>query len=132
MGFTRKRKVYELDFEGTDYEGLKVKLSGLTTGEYLDFVVLSASASAEGSDGNKETQGMIEMFSRHLLSWNLEDEDGEAVPADLEGLKANDLSMNLVLVDAWIGAISGVSEAVGKKSSDGANPLVESIPMEAL
>lgn len=131
MGFQRKRKVYKLDFAETEYEGLEVQVTGLTTGEYLDFLLLSGAVEEAGSGAN-ETQGMLEMFSRHLLSWNLESEDSEPVPADFDGIKSNDLTMNLRIVDAWISALSNVSEATEKKSLTGETGLVESIPTEVL
>lgn len=129
MAFKRKRKVYKLDFEGTEYEGLEVKVRGLTTGEYLEIVSLSA----PGAEGDKETEGMLRMFARHLVSWNLEDEEtGELVPTDYEGVKSNDFVMNMFIVNAWTAAIADVPEKTEKKSLPGEPSLVASIPTETL
>lgn len=129
MAFRRKRKVYNLDFEGTEYEGLKVKVSGLTTGEYLELVSLSA----PNTEGDKETEGMLRMFSSHLVSWNLEDEEtGEIVPTTFEGVKSNDFVMNMFIINAWTDAIASVPEKTEKKSLPGENSLVASIPTETL
>ncbi len=131
MGFQRKRKIYKLDFSETEYEGLEVEVSGLTTGEYLDFLVLSSGAEGTGNNSS-ETQEMLTMLANHIVSWNLEDENGNAVPISFEGLKTNELSLNMLMVDSWVQAISGVSNDTGKESLPGSNPLVESIPMETL
>ena len=127
--FRRKRKIYHLVFDGTEYEGLEVKVRGLTTGEYLELVSLSA----PGTEGDKETEGMLRMFSEHLVSWNLiDDETNEPVPTTYEGVKSNDFLMNMFIVNAWTDAIANVPEQTEKKSPAGDSPLVASIPTETL
>lgn len=126
MGFRRKRKIYKLDFTGTEYEGLEVKVGGLTTGEYLELVGLSA----PGEDGAGETEKMLRFFSIHLRSWNLEDEEGAPVPTDFDGVKTNDLTMNMFVIGAWTDALAAVPEGTGKDSTSG-EPLLSSIPVEA-
>jgi hypothetical protein len=126
VGFQRKRKVYKLDFTGTEYEGLEVRVSGLTTGEYLDFL----GGNVDEEDG-ASTDAMLQMFARHLVSWNLEDE-GVPVPATFEGLKTNDMPMNMLMIDAWTSALANVPESTAKKLNTGSDPLVASIPTEML
>jgi hypothetical protein len=128
MSFKRRRKVYKLDFEGTEYEGLEAKVRGLTTGEYLEIVSLSA----PGTEGDKETEAMLRMFAAHLQSWNLTDEDDEPVPTTYEGITTNDFVMNMFIINAWTNAIASVPEATEKKSPSGESPLVVSIPTETL
>ncbi len=126
MGFKRKRKVYKLDFTGTEYQGLEVRLTGLTTGEFLEFAALNAN-----SEDANETEKLLQFFARHLISWNLEDENGP-VPATLEGVKDNDLSMSVFIMEAWTAALTEVPAKTEKKSSDGELPLTELIPTESL
>lgn len=130
MSFKRKRKVYRLDFAGTEYDGLEVKVRGLTTGEYLDLVSLGA----PGTEGDvQETDGMLKMFASHLVSWNLEeDETGEPVPATFEGVKGNDLTMNMYIINAWTDAMVVVPEKTEKKSVTGSDSLLGSISTETL
>ena len=111
MAFKRKRKIYHLDFEGTEYEGLEVKVRGLTTGEYLEIVSLSAPA----TEGDQETETMLRMFADHLTFWNLEDEvSGEPVPTTYEGVITNDFVMNMYIINAWTRALATVPEATEK------------------
>jgi hypothetical protein len=126
MGFKRKRKIYKLDFTDTEYEGLEVKVRGLTTGEYLELVSLSGVT----EEGDKEVEGMIRMFSEHLVGWNLEDEDGKPIPTTYEAVKDNDFTMNAAIVSAWTAALADVSEETAKKSVTGDSPLLASIPTE--
>jgi hypothetical protein len=128
MAFKRKRKIYKLDFEGTEYEGLEVKVQGLTTGEYLEIVSLSA----PGTEGDKETEGMLRMFAEHLIFWNLTDEADVPVPTTFDGIKTNDFIMNMMIINAWTDALTAVPTATEKKSTPGENPLVATIPTEIL
>jgi hypothetical protein len=127
--FKRKRKIYKLDFEGTEYDGLVVKVRGLTTGEYLDLVSLSAA----NTEGDGETEGMLKLLSTHLVSWNLEDDDtDEPVPTTYEGIRSNDFNMNMAIISAWTTALTTLPEKAEKKSDSGEPVLVESIPSQAL
>lgn len=129
MSFKRKRKVYKLDFEGTEHDGLVVTVRGLTTGEYLDLVSLSA----PGSEGDRETESMLKLLASHLVSWNLvDDESDEPVPTTYEGIRSNDFGMNMAIVNAWTLALTALPEKSEKKSSSGEPVLVESIPSQAL
>lgn len=129
--FKRRRKVYKLDFSGTEYDGLVVKAGGLTTGEYLEIIGLAV---PDESDESAETDKMLQMFAKHLKSWNLisEDDDDTPVPATYEGLKSNDLAMNTAIINAWTTAIGQVSEETAGKSSDTSPAPEESIPTEML
>lgn len=127
--YKRKRKIYKLDFEGTEYDGLEVRVRGLTTGEYLQIIQLSA---ASGDEGDKETEGMLKMFASHLIGWNLTDEEDEPVPTSYEGVVANDFVMNMAIITAWTNALGEPTEKLEKKSSSGDLALVASIPTETL
>lgn len=128
MAFQRKRKVYKLDFEETEYEGLEVRVGGLTTGEYLDLIALSGPT----EEGDGEAESMLRMFAEHLVSWNLTDEEGQPVPTTFDGLRTNDFSMNSFMINAWTDAMTSVPVSTGKKSLAGDPTLVASIPTESL
>jgi hypothetical protein len=129
MAFQRKRKIYRLVFEETEYEGLEVRVRGLTTGEYLEIVALSGSTSDEGN----ETEKLLKLFAKHLVAWNLQEEDsGEFVPATFEGVVSNDLAMNMYIIDAWTDAMAKAPASTEKKSLAGEPTLVASIPTESL
>lgn len=127
MAYQRKRKVYTLDFGGTEYDGLMVKVQGLTTGEYLELVTLTGSS----GESNNETEQLLKLFATHLVSWNLE-EDGIPVGTSFDGVKSNDLAMNMAIIDAWTGAMVNVPKETEKKSLAGDPSLVASIPTETL
>lgn len=130
MAFKRRRKVYHLDFAGTEYDGLEVKVRGLTTGEYLELVSLSA----PGTEGDsRENDGLIRLFTSHLVTWNLVDEDtNELVPTTFDGVKSNDIRMNMAIIHAWTDAMVDIPADTEKKSVLGDSSLVASIPTESL
>lgn len=130
-GFRRKRKIYKLDFTGTDYDGLEVRVGSLTTGEFLELIQVSA-PSQDNAAGNNETERMLQFLAKHIISWNLLDEEGQAVPTTFEGLLTSDLDLNQIIIGAWVDAIGGASGPLEKNSTSGESMLVESIPMTAL
>jgi hypothetical protein len=127
-GYKRKRKTYRLDFSDTEWNGLEVRVKGLTTGEYLQLVQLSATS----EEGDSETEAMLKMFASHLISWNLEDDEGDPIGTSFEDIKENDFTMNMSIVRAWTDALASVPEKVEKKFTTGDAALVASIPMETL
>ena len=127
MGYKPRTKVYNLDFTGTDHEGLHVSIRGLNTGQYMDLFEAKTEAEAGG-----ETSRLLHIMASRLVSWNVEDEDDRPVPATLDGIKSQDLDFNLTIVNAWTTAMAGVSAPLEPSSSGGGPSLEASIPMEAL
>ncbi|MEV6181355.1 hypothetical protein [Streptomyces sp. NPDC052015] len=125
MGYRPKRKIYNLDFTGTDYEGLEVKMRALTVGEELEFDAL------RGKDGN--AREFFELLATLLVSWNVEDDEGRAVPCSFKGVCSQDGAMVLAILNAGQAAASGVSDPLPQSSPSGEpSPEVSAIPMEPL
>ncbi|MGR6923083.1 hypothetical protein ACU635_53265 [[Actinomadura] parvosata] len=133
MGYKRPTKVYKLVFaEDDDMAGLEVRARSMSTGALLDMaplldLKLSASPTAEEMESIAE---LLEKFAQVLVSWNLEDEDGQPVPATLEGLLDQDIDFVIRIIMAWADAISGVPAPLPQTSPDGEPSLAASIPMD--
>ncbi|MFJ3923009.1 hypothetical protein [Streptomyces sp. NPDC090022] len=127
MGYKPKRKIYNLDFSGTDFEGLTVSVRGLNTGQYLDLWEAKTEAEAGG-----ETGRVLYLLAGQLVSWNVEDDHGQPVEPTLDGIKGQDLELNLAIVNAWTTAMAGVSAPLEQNSSGGGPSLEASLPMEVL
>ncbi|MCX4778175.1 hypothetical protein [Streptomyces sp. NBC_01264] len=127
MGYKPKRKIYNLDFAGTDHEGLQVSIRGLNTGQYMDLFEAKAEAEAGG-----ETNNLLTIMASRLVSWNVEDDDDQLVPPTLDGIKTQDLDLNLAIVNAWTTAMAGVPAPLEQPSTSGGSSLEASIPMEVL
>ncbi|MFD5419503.1 hypothetical protein ACFWJT_15940 [Streptomyces sp. NPDC127069] len=127
MGYKPRTKIYNLDFAGTDHEGLQVSIRGLNTGQYMDLFEAKSEAEAGG-----ETTRLLQIMASRLVAWNIEDDTDLPVPATLDGIKTLDLDLNLAIVNAWTTAMAGVSAPLEPSSSAGEPSLEASIPMEIL
>lgn len=128
MGYQRKRKTYSLTFEGTDYDGLTVRIRGASVEQYARALRLQ-NVAEENEDSIRELLGL---FAEALIDWNLEDEQGAPVPTTLQAVLDEDLEMVLAMVSGWLGAIGGVPAPL-EQSSPGGGPSPEvSIPMAPL
>lgn len=90
MGFKKQPKVYRLRFEDPDMEGLVVEARSLPIGEFLKVTELS-SLPKDDPQAAGAAKEMFRVLAVSLVSWNLENEFGEPVPAAywacLESLK---------------------------------------------
>lgn len=129
MGFTPKRKTYRLVFDDTDLAGLEVRMRGLSTGDYLNVVRIQAD---DGDETPEQVDTMLGLLAGALVSWNLEDEHGNPVPADLDGVKAQDFDLVMAILGAWQTAVAGVPAPLDSASPSGVPSLEASIPMDTL
>lgn len=128
MGFVPPRKIYKLQFADGDFQGAEVRMRGISTGQFMDI----------GEDREKaeeEYEARVRLFSltaEQLVSWNLEREDGTPVPANLDGIREQDLRFTFALIDAYQQAIAGVPDPLQQGSPSGEPSPEASIPMETL
>lgn len=128
MGFVPKRKTYRLVFEGTEYDGLEVRMRTITTGDYLTVVRVR-----EADEETPElVDDMLRLLAGSLVSWNLEGEDGTPVPATLDGVMAQEFSLVMAILNAWERAVGGVPAPLDSASPSGGPSLEASIPMDTL
>ena len=107
-----------LIFEG-DYEGAEVRCAlNLPLGQFLELQGLAIQGSR---------QDIFEQFGRTaLLSWNLETEAGDAIPADSEGMKLIPAELGDLIVVEWIKAVSQPAAPLSARSANGATSEEES------
>lgn len=135
-GFRAPRKLYQLVFEDEDLAGLEVIASGLTLGERRDYL----KNEPDNGDVLLRLDYDIAYFVDHIKSWNLEDEDGNALPIEPESLSALDSGHVRAMLTTWMQRVNraaAVSPDLGKASNDGSTtattPSMEaSLPMESL
>lgn len=119
MGYRPKRKLYVLDFTGTEHEGLEVSMRSLTVGEELQLEDLRG-------------RQVFEMMTGLLKTWNVEDDEGNPVPATFEGVCTQDSTFIMAILNALQTAASGVPDPLPQSSPNGEPSLVASIPTETL
>lgn len=124
MGFRPKRRIYDLQFEDPDMEGLEVKIRHVDTGQSL---ALDSAISSGGEDG---VRVCLDLLAENMIEWNVEDDNGQPVPVTMDGLLSQELDFNLAIVNAWREAILGVPAPLDSASPDGEPSLEASIPMD--
>lgn len=121
MGYVPKKKTFDLDFTGTEYEGLEITVNDMTTDELISM------------PDSTTHEALIKSFAAQLASWNLENPDGTPVPPTLEHVLRQDRSLNQVIINRWLDALNGVPSGPLPPSSPSGEPSpAESIPMAPL
>lgn len=133
-GFEAPRTIYKLDFEGTDLDGLEVRMRAGKLGELLDpsniadFEIDEENPTAEDI---KAIRAKFEMIADYLVSWNLT-ENGVPVPATVEGVMRQEPDFVGQIFAAWQTAQVGVSGPLPRASNSTPPPDLSLIPTESL
>lgn len=127
MGFKRKPKIYHIIWNEGDLAGLEVKMRALSVGTLLDLTEAAAAAKDD-----RDLSSTIEPFAAALQDWNLEDEQGRAVPANLKGIKTQDLGFITAIITKWMSVIADVDIPLPQASNSGVTSLEESLNLDAL
>lgn len=138
-GYKREARVYQLNFDGTEFEGLVVKAKSISTAKLMQLMKLAVRFSEEnggtkrqfGSEDFEAIEGLLDGFGEALVDWNLEDDDGP-VPATREGLGKQDFDFAFGIIMPWLNAVGAVSPDLGKDSTSGPQFPEASLPMAPL
>lgn len=133
MGYTPKRRIYRLVFDDEEYDGLVVKVRSTSVGQLLEFMeFLTMDTDSPSPDDVARIHGLFEAFAEVLAEWNVETDDGQPVPATLDGVKTQDAPFILAILRVWFGAVMTVPGPLPTASSNGAPSAAPSLPMEPL
>lgn len=127
MGFKAVRNIYKLKFQD-ELAGLEVQARSVPTGTFLDVAAVAAQAERDLS----KATALFSEFADALISWNVEDEDGKPVPADLDGVRSLEFGLAIQIIRAWLDAMGGISAPLEPSSTSGASSPVASLPMDPL
>lgn len=125
MGFREPSTITLTFTEGDEYHGLEVRMRGMSIADFMQ------SSGMDGSDGDNAAATM-KRFYQHIVSWNLEDENGQPIPvADAPN---RDSRMIRRLNNAWIESLTGVhgSDPLPGNSTSGETSPAPAIPMAPL
>ena len=133
MGYVPRRTLYKLDFAETEHAGLEVTTGSASMAALLDILSLADNVEAAGlknADRGQMDQ-LFGLFDEVLVSWNVETEDGGAVPATKAGLLSQDPEFVMTVITAWASAMAKASPPLPNVSSGGATTagVEASIPM---
>ena len=112
-GFRIPDKIAVITFEGTDYDGAEIRAKLNVNFKY--FSEIQAAISEDSTNGLR----VAELFGDHaLIDWNLEDDDGDPVPANAEGMTMIPVELVNLMVGHWAEAVSDIPDPLEKISSD--------------
>jgi len=110
-GFRIPERTALINFQGTDYDGAEIRVRLSVT--FAQFIALRESAQGE------DQEGMARLFGETvLMDWNLEDADGNLIPADGDGMLAIPLELTNLVVQHWVEAVAGVPAPLSEPFGD--------------
>ena len=110
-GFRIPERTALINFQGTDYDGAEIRVRLSVT--FAQFIALRESAQGE------DQEGMARLFGETvLMDWNLEDADGNLIPADGDGMLAIPLELTNLVVQHWVEEVAGVPSPLSEPSGD--------------
>lgn len=137
MGY-RRDSSFELDFEDTDLEGLTVRARSVPVRVYRRLIQLTENGLSLGDPtALGRIDEVIDLFvdgpeeaeRGYLVSWDLEDDDGQPVPCTPDEFRDQDKRFQVTVINLWIVGLVTPSGPLRKPSSDG--PLLEELPMDS-
>ena len=110
-GFRIPEKTALITFKDTDYDGAEIQLR--LSVSFAQFIALREAAQGE------DQEGMARLFGENvLMEWNLEDADGNPIPANSDGMMAIPLQLTNLVVQHWVEAVAGVPAPLSETSGD--------------
>lgn len=117
MGIRPEKTIYNLKFEGLEsHAGLQIKVSSASIREMNFMMRQQATTGQDVADGNDQ---VAQMFLEHLVSWNLDGEDGKELPHTLEGVSELEPVYFAQIIMAWQLAMNSVPTNSSTPSPNG-------------
>jgi len=111
MGYKLPKRTALVEFdEGHEYHGLRIELR-------LD-IPMGLAFSFDREDVTVE-QRLREFAAATLLGWNLEDDDGNPIPATADAFMQQPFAMGILLFEKWREATTGVPAPLVEPSANG-------------
>lgn len=140
MGFRPEPTIYNLSFQGTALDGLHVRMSCCTMGEYNEMLRAAFVGGEPDEDGNikldpemlRANDRIIELFLNHLVSWDLEDMAGRTVPITQEGIDSQERTIIAQLITAWQAAMVTVPNPSNSPSNNGGTSVEQSLDLGSI
>lgn len=127
MGHRKKIKVITVDLNDK-YEGLELRMKSPSLGRLRKLMT-----TLQRDDLDAEMiDGVIDLVASHLLTWTLEDEEGNPLEPNAEEVADLDMVMLLDVATGWVGNVTNVDDDLGKDSPSGEQFPGQPATMEAL
>ena len=117
--FKREGKRYQLTFEDGDLDGFECIMRGISLEQFIDVTALETELQTPEGRTPENIEKQFSFIGSLLVSWNLDDEDGNPVPATYEGLRAQDFEFVMQVMKAYMNALAVVPKDSDSDSSAG-------------
>ena len=110
-GFRIPDRTAHIQFEDTDYDGAEVWIRlNVSFGRYLEL--------REASETGDQAV-MTRIFGDNMLQrWNVEDDEGNPIPANGEGMLQIPLDFATLIITQWVDTVSDVPDPLELPSGD--------------
>lgn len=145
MGFRPQPTVYNLSFQDTALDGLHVKIGCCTVGEHNRMTGLVgqtpistdpekalADLAAKLEEVTQHNEWVLNLFAGYLISWDMEDAEGNPVPANREGVDSLERAMVSMIIAAWQRAMVTIPNPSKSESISGETSEEESLGLGSL
>ena len=124
-GFRIPKKTAQLVFLEKDFAGAEVRCKlEISLAAFFSYQ-RDAQAVQEVAGDTGAQEALFRRFGDEmLLTWNLEDDDDQPIPATGEGMLALTPRFALRMIEAWLASVGDVASPLGGPSNNGAS-LVE-------
>lgn len=125
MGYKPRSTIYTLDFDGTDWDGLEVRMRATKLGNLFGSAGILGIVEKIGRNSLPSSEEMAlalsqyEVIAEHLVSWNIDADDDSPLPATLDGLKTLEVPLVMAISNTWQAAMQDVAPPLPAGSSVG-------------
>lgn len=125
MGYKPRSTIYTLDFGGTDWDGLEVRMRATKLGNLFGSASLLGVMEKISDNALPSSEDMAlalsqyELIAEHLVSWNIDADDDSPLPTTLDGLKALEVPLVMAISNTWQAAMQDVAPPLSSSSSVG-------------
>lgn len=124
MGYRPPEQTYKLVFADEDMAGFEVRLKSASSEKILELSELKPDLS-----NTQAIRELYEYFVTRVLSWNLEDDEGNPMPVSASSLYAQEPAWVFRVISAWLKAsATSVQKAEARLDLE----LESTLPVEAL
>lgn len=128
MGVHIEPTHYKLIFEDPSLDGLEVVARELSIDELVQYTELLAATPNQRERVTKRAEFICE----RLVSWNLDDEDGNPLPITPQVLLSQPRRVNIELSAAWLREVVGFTAPPAPHSEPSDGGSLSSLPMETM
>jgi len=133
MGFKPPKTVYRLDFEGTELEGLEMRMRGGKLRQAFATVQLVGVTEETATAADMALAlSQYQDLADHIIEWNVDDDDDQPIAPSLEALQSMETRHVQMIAAAWQRAQVDIPAPLPSASNSSPGPDLSSIRMESL